>query len=68
MTHNENTKTFNDIEHHLEFEAEHLEVVKPFYSIYMVELSSRKASDFMCKKEAISITKRVRDLILIKRS
>ena len=50
MTNNENIKIFNDIEHHLELEAEHLEGAKLSDYIYMAELRSRKASSFKRKR------------------
>ncbi|KAH9723199.1 cysteine-rich receptor-like protein kinase 10 [Citrus sinensis] len=41
---------FNDIEHHLELEVEHLETVKLSDRVYIAESSSRKALDFKRKR------------------
>jgi hypothetical protein len=43
LTYNENIKTFKDVSHHLELEAEPLEAAKPNSSAYLAESSSRKA-------------------------
>ncbi|XP_041009510.1 uncharacterized protein LOC121253577 [Juglans microcarpa x Juglans regia] len=37
LTHNEKIKDFDDVSHHLEFEAERLEAAKPKHSVYIVE-------------------------------
>jgi hypothetical protein len=42
-THNENIKSFDDMAHHLDLEAERLEAAKPNGSVYMVETNSRRA-------------------------
>ena len=60
MTHNESVKTFNDIEHHLELEAEGLEAAKLSY--YMADSGSSKALTSSAKG-VISITRTVKDLI-----
>ena len=44
LTHNENIKTFDDVAHHLQLEAERLEAVKPISSMHMAKTSSHKAS------------------------
>ncbi|KAG5553390.1 hypothetical protein RHGRI_011316 [Rhododendron griersonianum] len=44
LTHNENLKTFDDVERHLVLEAERQEAAKPISSANMVESSSRQAS------------------------
>ena len=44
LTHNENIKTFDDVAHHLELEAERLDATKPISSVHMAKTSSRKAS------------------------
>ena len=49
MTHNKSIRTFNDIEHHLELEAERLKAAKHSDNIYMAESSSCKASGFKRK-------------------
>ena len=65
MTHNESIRTFNDIEHHLELEVKRLEATKLFDRVYMTESNSHKASSFKYKR-VIIITRRVRNLILIR--
>ena len=52
-THNENIKSFDDVAHHLDLEAERLEAAKPNSSVYMVEINScrtprpkRKSPDY----------------------
>lgn len=50
MTHNENIKTFNYIEHHFELEAERLEAAKLSDCVYMTESSLCKASGFKRKR------------------
>ena len=51
MTHNENIKTFKDIEHHLELEVECLEAFTLFNRVFMAESSSHKALSFKRKKD-----------------
>ena len=48
-THNENIRTFKDIERHLELKVERLEAAKLFDSVFMAESSSRKGSGFKRK-------------------
>jgi hypothetical protein len=43
LTHNEKIKTFDDVSHYLELEAELLEAAKPNSSAYLAESSLRKA-------------------------
>jgi hypothetical protein len=43
LMHNENIKTFKDVSHHLELEAERLEAAKPNSSAYLAESCSRRA-------------------------
>ena len=50
MTHNENIKTFKDIEHHLELKVERLEAAKLSNNVFMVESSSHKTSGFKRKR------------------
>lgn len=50
MTHNENIKTLNDIEHHFKLEAERLEAAKLFDCVYMTESSLCKALGFKRKR------------------
>lgn len=51
ITHNENIKTFKDIEHHLELEVKPLEAAKLFYIVFMAKSSSYNASGFKHKRE-----------------
>ena len=51
MTHNENIKTFKDIEHHQELEVECFEAAKLSGSVFMAESSSRKVSGFKRKMD-----------------
>ena len=50
MTYNESIRAFNDIEHHLALEVEHLETVKLSDRVYMAVSSSHKALDFKRKR------------------
>ena len=50
MIHNENIKTFKDIEHHLELEVECLEAAKLSDSVFVAKSSSCKASGFKRKR------------------
>ena len=64
MTYNENIKTFNDIVHHVELEAEWLMVVKPTEQACLVESSSHKTSNF---KHNINSLRRIRSLMMLQR-
>lgn len=50
MTYNVNFKTFNDIGHHLESEAKHLETANVSDHIYIVEWSLHKVLSFKRKR------------------
>ncbi|KAF5441797.1 hypothetical protein F2P56_036998 [Juglans regia] len=56
LMHNENIKDFDDVSRNLELEAKRLEAVKPNYTAYVVDSSSRKVSRPKRKKSKNVVT------------